>query len=183
MTRSLTDPVLNTRVFLFSLAAACLAVAGCQPLPGAAPNNNFHLTVERVITNSDMLVSLVKVEVKIKAQQDVHLSITSLANVESSLSVLIAGGSNGEAGSGQVAFSASRFSRSGDEYAQVQLYEQAQSGGNSAGGPSWRRIPSATQLADYFSISAADGDYPMDTPMKIGDLDGKPVMLTVVKMQ
>jgi len=173
---------MNIRVLLFSLGMASLAVAGCQQLPVTASNNTFHLTMERVVTNSDTLVSLVKIEVKARTQEDVHLSVTSLAYEKSSLSVLMVGMPNGAVRSGQVAFSASRSSRPGDGHAQVQLCEEERSGGNSTVGQSVWPIPSATELASYFSISAADGDYPLDTPMKIGDLDGKPVMLTVGKM-
>ena len=164
---------MNIRVFLFSLGVACLAVAGYQQ-PAAVPNNTFHLTVEQVITNSEILVSLLKIE----ASQDAYLSVT---NEKSSLSVLMTGTSNGAVRSGQVAFSASRFRRPGDEYAQVQLYEQAQAGGGSVSGSSGQSLPAATELAGYFSLSAADGDYPLDSPMQIGELAGNPVMLTVGK--
>lgn len=174
--------IMKIRVTLFSLGVACLAVAGCRQLPVAAPNNTFHLTVERVISNREILVSLVKIQVKTKAPPDLYLSVTSLQNTASSLGVLMVGMSNGAERSASVAFSASRFTQPGDQNARVQLYEQAQSGGNSAGGPSWWPVPSATELASYFSISASDGDYPLDTPLKIGVLDGKPVILTVGKM-
>jgi len=169
---------MNVRVFLFSLGVAGLAVAGCQQLPVAAPNHTFHLTVEQVITNSEILVSLLKIE----AREDVYVSVPSVVNQKSSISVLMAGRSDGAVRSGQVAFSAAWLSRPGDVYAQVQLSERAQSGGNSAQGLYWWPVPSATELAGYFSISAADGDYPLETPLQIGDWDGKPVLLTVEKI-
>ena len=170
--------IMNVRVLLFSLGVAGLAVAGCQQLPVAAPNHTFHLTVEQVITNSEILVSLLKIETR----EDVYLSVPSVVNAKSAISVLMAGGSNGAVRSGLVAFSAARFSRPGDEHAQVQLCEREQSGGNSVQGLYWWPVPSATELGGSFSISAADGDYPLGTPIQIGDWDGKPVLLTVEKM-
>ena len=54
-------------------------------------------------------------------------------------------------------------------------------GGSSAGGPSVRQIPSATKLADYFSISPGDGDYNLDTLMELAKVDGRPMMFSVGK--
>jgi len=37
------------------------------------------------------------------------------------------------------------------------------------------------KLADFASMTAKDGIYPLDTPLEIGEIDGKPVTLTVGK--
>jgi hypothetical protein len=39
----------------------------------------------------------------------------------------------------------------------------------------------ATSLADFVSMTAKDGVYPLDTPLEIGEIDGKPVSLIVGK--
>jgi hypothetical protein len=38
-----------------------------------------------------------------------------------------------------------------------------------------------TKLADFASMTVKDGIYPLDTPLEIGQIDGKPVTLTVGK--
>ncbi len=53
--------------------------------------------------------------------------------------------------------------------------------GSYAGGPSTYTLPRTTQLTDLFTITAKSGDYPLDTPLEIAHLNGKPVILTVGK--
>jgi hypothetical protein len=38
-----------------------------------------------------------------------------------------------------------------------------------------------TSLADFVSMTVKDGIYPLDTPLEIGEINGKPVTLTVGK--
>lgn len=44
-----------------------------------------------------------------------------------------------------------------------------------------RTAPGSTTLADHFTITAKDGDYPLDTPVEIARFKGKSVTLTVGK--
>jgi hypothetical protein len=81
-----------------------------------------------------------------------------------------------------VALSASRVTCQGDDFAYIQtLVRPENSNHGFAGGPAIHPVPEATKLEAYFSISATNGDYKLDTPVEIARLDGKPVMLVVGK--
>ncbi len=83
---------------------------------------------------------------------------------------------------GQVALSASRITRQGDDFAYIQTLIRPESFNHSfAGGPSIYPVRATTKLEAFFSISATNGDYKLDTPVEIGRLDGKPVILVVGK--
>ena len=157
------------------LAGCCLLSAGCQR-EAAIPIDSFRLTVEPVITDHDIFVSLLKIHVPHNA----WLSITS----EHSRCVMDLPISPADAArDGQVALSASRIERQGEDSASIQtlIRVRDQASGSTSGGPTVLPVPAATTLDTYLSISATNGDYKLDTPLEVARLDGKPVTLVVGK--
>jgi hypothetical protein len=166
---------MNIRASILLLAGCCLLSAGCQS-ETAIPSDTFHLSVEHVITHSELTVSLLKIH----APHDAYIHLDSEQFHHGGL---LMGNSPGEAArDGQIAFSASRLAREGDHSTYIQTFMRAESFGNSVtAGPALIPVPAATALDTYFSISATSGDYKLDTPMEIGRLDGRPVTLVVGK--
>jgi len=84
---------------------------------------------------------------------------------------------------GQVALAASRIARQGETFADIRTFIGAKPSGGSGytGGTGGNSVPAATTLDSYFLVTAASGDYKLDTPVEIGRLDGKPVTLVVGK--
>jgi hypothetical protein len=147
---------------------------GCQR-EAAIPNDKFHLTVQRVIVDSDVVVSVLKIRVPHGARISIDIERGH------SMVTVPPDAADGAAKEGQIALSASRITRQGDDFAYVQTLIRAESSKHSFAslGPNVYAIPAATKLEAYFSISATDGDYLQDTPIEIARLDGKPVMLVV----
>jgi hypothetical protein len=163
---------MNKQAFILWLAGCCLLSTGCQR-ESAIADDRFHLTVERVITDSEIMVSILKIHVP----QDASISIDGDG---SHSMVTLPNSPAGVARDGQVALSASRVIPQGDGFAYIQTLVRPESSGQGfAGGPAIHPVPAATKLEAYFSISATDGDYKLDTPVEIARLDGKPVMLVV----
>jgi hypothetical protein len=164
---------MNIRGSILSLAGCCLLLVGCQR-EAAIPNDRFHLTVQSVIVDADVVVSVLKIRVPHGGRISVD------ADGGHSMVTVPPDSAEGVAKGGRVALSASRVTRQGDNFAYIQTLIRAESSKHSfAGGPSVHAVPVATKLETYFSISATDGDYMQDTPIEIGRLNGKPVMLVV----
>jgi hypothetical protein len=161
---------MNVRGSIFLLlAGCCLFSAGCRR-QAAIPADSFHMTVESVISNNDIIVSVLKISVPRAATISVNCNEGNGSGF-SAMSVLpIASG--GLMRNGQVALSASRTARQGEKFASIQtsVFSDVITD---------YQVPVATKLGAYFAISAVDGDYTLDTPHEIGRLDGKPVMMMV----
>ena len=167
---------MNIQAFIMLLAGCCLLSAGCQR-EGATPSDCFHLTVQRVITESDVVVSLLKIHVR-------HNGYISLDGPDSHGMVALPDSQADAVRDAQIALSASRVVRQGDDSAYIQTFSRVRVGGTDGGvsfGPAVRAVPAATKLETHFSSSVTDGDYKLDTPVEIARLDGKPVMLVVGK--
>ena len=165
---------MNIRAFPLLLAGCCLFSAGCHR-GAAVPSGSFRLTVERVITDQNMIVSLLKIHVW-------HNASISVSGAGSHCIVNLANSPEDTARDGQVALTASRIiTRQGDDSAYIQTLIRTESASGFAGGPSINPVPAATTLDSFFSVSATSGDYKLDTPIEIGRLDGKPVTLVVGK--
>jgi hypothetical protein len=165
---------MNIRAFLLLLAGCCLFSAGCHR-EAAAPSDTFRLTVERIITDQNVIVSLLKIHV-------LHNASVSVGSEHSHCIVNLANSPEDGARDGQVVLSASRIiTRQGDDSAYIQTLIRTESSAGFAGGPSINPVPAATTLDSFFSVSATSGDYKLDTPVKIGRLDGKPMTLVVGK--
>jgi hypothetical protein len=165
---------MNIRASILLLAGCCLLSAGCQR-EGAVAGDSFRLTVERVITDSEVVVSILKIHVP-------HDASISVDGDGSHSMVVLPDSPAGVARDGQVALSASRITRQGDDFAYIQTLVRPESSNHGfAGGPSIYPVRATTKLEAFFSISATDGDYKLDTPVEIARLNGKPVMLVVGK--
>ena len=170
---------MNIRASILLLAGCCLLSAGCQR-EAAIPSDSFRLTVERIITERDIVVSVLKIRVA-------HNASISVDSDHAHSMVLLADFPSDATRDGQVALTASRVTRQGDDYAYVQTLIGAKAGGGSGsspgftGGPTVWSVPAATALGTYFAVSATAGDYKLDTPIEIARLDGKPVTLVVGK--
>jgi hypothetical protein len=162
--------------YLIPVLAAALFTAYAETsrtasTPQQLAGDSFHLTVERVITNQNVVVSVLKIHVS-------HSAFASVGSEHSRIGVDLAS----SPGDGQVALSASRIiTHQGDDTAYIQTFVSAESSGNFAGGPSINQVPAATTLDTFFSVSAVSGDYKLDTPVEIGELDGKTMTLIVGK--
>ena len=157
------------------LAGCCLLAAGCQR-EAAIPSDSFRLTVEPVIPYPYFVVSLLKIHVP-------HNAYISVSSKYSHCMTTLADSPTDAPRDGQVALAASRITRKGDAFAYIQIFIGAKpsNGSGYTGGTAGNSVPAATTLAAYFSISATNGDYKLDTPVEIGRLDGKPVTLVVGK--
>jgi len=157
------------------LAGCCLLSAGCKR-QAAIPDDSFHLTVENVITDRDIVVSLLRVHVP-------HNSMISL-NSEYSHSMVTLAESSGDAPrDGEVALTASRITRQGDKFAYIQTFMGTKPNGGAGltGGASTHPVPATMTLDTYFTVFAKDGDYKLGQTIEIAKLDGKPVTLVVGK--
>ncbi len=166
---------MNTRAYILLLAGCFLLSAGCYR-EATIPSDSFRLTVERVITDRDIVVSLLKIHVR-------HNASISLSSEFSHCMTTLADSPTDAPRDGQVALTASRITRQGDDFAYIQTFVGAKPNGGSGftGGTAVNPVPVTTTLGAYFSVSATSGDYKLDTPVEIGKLNGKPVTLVVGK--
>jgi hypothetical protein len=128
------------------------------------------MTVESVISNNDIIVSVLKISVPRAASISVKCNEGNGRGFSAMSALTIAP----DSGNGQVALSASRIAREGENFASIQTLLFSDTIIN-------YQVPVATKLGTYFAISVADGDYTLDTPLEIGRLDGKPITLVVGK--
>jgi hypothetical protein len=164
---------MNIRASILLLAGCCSFLAGCQR-QAVVSNDSFRLTVQHVITDSDVVVSLLKIRVP-------HDASISINGDGFHSMVTLPDSPAGAVRDGQIALSASRITRQGDNFAYIQTLIRLESPNGFAGGPAVHPVPTATRLESYFAVSAADGDYKIDAPLEIARLDDKPVTLVVGK--
>ena len=165
---------MNIRASILLVGCSLLFI-GCKR-EAAIPSDSFHLSVQSIITEGDLKVSLIKFHLP-------HSASISVDSAHSHSSVSMQDAPQGAVGQrdGQVILSASRVAHVGDAFANIQTLIRLESDHGSAGSPSVSYVPAATNLDAYFSVSATSGDYKLDTPVEIGRLDGKPVTLLVGK--
>jgi hypothetical protein len=114
---------MTIRASILLLAGSCILVTECQR-ESAVAGDSFHLTVERVITDKDVIVSILKIHTS-------HEASISVDGDGSHCMVVLPAPSAGVARDGQVALSASRVARQGDDFAYIQTLIRA---GNSTHG-------------------------------------------------
>jgi hypothetical protein len=159
-------------VLAVALLTAYAETSRTASTPEQLADESFHLTVERVITNQNVVVSVLKI----------HVSHNAFVSVGSEPLSRIGVALADSPGNGQVALGASRIiTHQGDDTAYIQTFVSAESSGNSAAAPRINRVPADTTLDSFFSVSAVSGDYKLDTPVEIGELGGKPMTLIVGK--
>ena len=165
---------MKIRASITLLAGCCLLSTGCHR--GAAiPSDSFRLTVQHIITERDVVVSLLKIQVH-------HSGCISIDGPDTHGMVVLSDSPADR--DTQIALSASRVARQGDDSSYIQTFSRVRVGGADGGfssGPAVHAVPAATKLETYFSSSVTDGDYKLDAPVEIARLDGKPVMLVVGK--
>jgi hypothetical protein len=159
-------------VLVVALLTAYAETSRTASTPQQLAGDSFHLTIERVVTNQNVVVSVLKIHVP-------HSAYVSVGSEPlSRIGVALAD----SPGDGQIALGASRIiTHQGDDTAYIQTFVSAESSGNSAAAPRINRVPAATTLDSFFSVSATSGDYKLDAPVEIGELDGKPMTLIVGK--
>ena len=161
------------RLLLISAATSVLLL-GCNR-PGKSPTTGFRLTVQDVATDTNARAALLTIHAasagSISVDEDGGHNSTTLPDADAS-------GSH----EGSVALIASRVVPPGEGEVYIQTLIRPQTpNGNYAGGPTTYRLPRTTELADHFTVTAKSGDYPLNTPIEIARLKGKPVTLTVGK--
>jgi len=163
----------TSRLILIS-AITSFAFVGCNR-PDQIPPTEFRLTLQEVANDANARAALLILHSgtagSISVDQDGGHNSTALGDPN-------ANGSR----EGSVALIATRIAPAGegDIYIQTLIRPQTPNG-SYAGGPSTFTLPRPTQLADAFTITAKSGDYPLNTPIEIARLRGKPVTLTVGK--
>jgi hypothetical protein len=166
---------MKIRAPILLLAGCCLLFVGCKR-EATIPSDSFRLSVQSIITGGDLKVSRILVQTS-------HSASIYVDSEHSHSSVSMQDAPQGAVGQreGQVILSASRVARVGDAFASVQTLICLETDHGAAGGPDVSYVPAATNLDAYFSVTATAGDYKLDAPVKIADLDGKPVTLVVGK--
>jgi hypothetical protein len=161
---------MNIKRFLTLSAIGVLALVGCNRAPNNVPTSGFHLGVEEISNDGDVRLT--------------HLTIRSTA--PAAISVDSEGSHHTvtlpaeAAGSGTVTLMASRVAPSNQPWAYMQtLIRTKTANGGSGGATAFEALPQDTQLADFFIITAKNGDYVFDTPVEVATLRGKPVTLTL----
>ena len=166
---------MKNRASILLLVGCSLLSIGCKR-EAAIPSDSFRVSVQNIITGSDLKVSIVKFHIPHNASIYVDSE-----HSHSSVSMQDAPQDNAGQSEGQVVLTASRVARDGDEFASIQTLIRLESAHGSAGGPGVSYVPVRTNLDTYFSVIAATGEYKLNTPVTIADLDGKPVTLMVGK--
>jgi hypothetical protein len=162
-----------SRLILISVVTSILFF-GCNR-SSQTPYAGFRLTLQDVATDTNACAALVTVHTasagSISVDEDGGHNSATLPDAD-------ANGSR----EGSVALIASRIAPPGDGDIYIQTLIRPQTpNGSYAGGPSTYTLPRATKLTDHFTITARSGDYPLNTPIEIARLSGKPVTLTVGK--
>jgi hypothetical protein len=161
--------IMNARRLLPLSAGALLALTGCNHASSDMPADGFRLTVQDIATDTDMRV----------AQLVIHSSAPATITTDadsSHPSVPIPASASGE---GSVSLVASRVAPYGQPWAYFHTLIRVQTIDGLAGGPTMEALPIATELSNYFTVTAKSGDYSFDTPIEIGTMRGKPVTITL----
>ncbi len=163
---------MKTPRFLLAVALA-VVLGGCER-GETIPQDRFKLSIEEVITGEYMAVSVLRIQVPVKAS--VSVDTEDSHNHVTTADPPVDGPREGE-----VLLAAVRVAPGKSEEAYIQVLTRARAAGSDAGGPAVFPVPVGTALGDFFKITAADGNFALDSPLKIAELRGKPVTLTVGK--
>jgi hypothetical protein len=162
---------MRIRWSILLLANWCF-LCGCQR-KAEIPGDSFRLTVQKVVSDSDVRVSLLT----IRLSRGASISVDGEGFHSH---VVLPDAQEGVFREGEVAVSAARVAPSQGKSAYIQTLICPQtSNGARAGGPSVYTVPTETKLASVLSLSATDGVYKLDSPVTIAQLEGKPVTLVV----
>jgi len=159
--------------FIFSVAGSCLLLCGCprQQVAGL-PRDCFRLTVQEVISDSDIQVVVLSVQ----ARRPASLSVDTAS---SHSHVALPQGPDNALREGRVMLSAARVVPAGDPNAYIQVLTRPEVAGGFAGGPAVYTVTADTPLESFWSVSATDGVFRLDTPVTIAQLQGQSVTLAV----
>jgi hypothetical protein len=155
------------------LLAGCCFLFGCQR-EASIPSDSFRLTVQEVVSDTDIKVSLLTIQLSRAASVSVDGDGFHSSGV-------LPNAPDGVIREGQVLLSAARIAPSQDKFAYIQTLIRPRSASGYAGGPSVHPVPADTTLASFLSISVTGGVYKLDTPVTIAQMQGKPVTLVVGK--
>jgi hypothetical protein len=149
--------------------------------------DNFRLEVQLVTANNDLLVSVLKIHVANDAFKSKEVQLSCFCE-DADGTVTLSDPRAGIMQDGEVVLSAWRIvANQSDNSAYVQMLIQVKAtnnvGASDAGDESGvRTFPKWVRLDHYLIITAHDGVYPLNKPVGIGVLDGKPVTLNVGKL-
>ena len=164
---------MTTKRLFFLGFCALLAVVGCHPAPNDVPADGFRLTTQDIVTDADMRVAQLSVVSSAAVTMTVDAEL-------SHMSVLMTGSRESASARGTLTLAADRIAPSGQPWAYLHTLIHVQTtNGVSTGGPAFEALPIATQLTNFFTVTAQSGDYLFDTPVQIGTLRGKPVTITL----
>ena len=155
------------------LLVGCCFLCGCKR-EGSIPSDSFQLAVQEVVSDTDVRVSLLTIQLSRAASISVYRG-------DSHCHVVLPDARDGVVREGQVLLSATRVAPSQDKSAYIQMLIRLRTAGGSAGKVGVYPVPADITLASFASISAAGGTYKLDTPVTIGQMQGKPVVLVVGK--
>jgi hypothetical protein len=140
--------------------------------------DTFRLSVERIVVDRNIVVSLLKIHVGGSAS----LAVNSQS---AQCMVTLADTPANSASDGQVVLTGAKILRPGEKAASIQTFigvKKLDGVSGFTGGAGVRPVPAATRLDSFFTVSAVAGDYKLDKPIEIALLDGKPVTLVVGKV-
>ena len=168
------------------LVASTLFIAGCctshhATTADAVPAGSFRLVVDDAVKDETFRIA----SLKVLSLQSGRFSVGVEGGGRAYGDFLVS--ATDRLREGRVLFIASRAtdSRTTNAYILAGLQVMAKGGDGgmlSQSSCAGTYYPSKdTKLADFASMTAKDGIYPLDTPLEIGEIDGKPVTLTVGK--
>ena len=139
--------------------------------------DSYRLTVERIVIDRNIVVSLLKIHVG----RNASLAVNSQS---AQCMVTLADTPANSATDGQVVLTGAKILRPGEAGASIQTFigvKKLDGVSGFTGGAGVRPVPASTRLDSFFTVSAVAGDYKLDKPIEIALLDGKPVTLVVSK--
>jgi hypothetical protein len=128
--------------------------------------------VQEVVSDSDVRV----VVLSIQARRPASLSVDTPT---SHSHVALPQGPDHALREGRVVLSAARVVPAGEPNAYIQVLTRPEAEGGFAGGPAVYTVAADTPLERFWSVSATDGVFRLDTPVTIAQLQGQPVTLVV----
>lgn len=168
---------------LHVLLSICLAIAvcGCHlQSADVVPAGSFRLVVDDPVNDQSFRIA----SLKVLSLQPGTLSVGMEGGRDNggwAYGQLLAPATD-RLPEGRVLFIASRATDSRTTNAYILAQLQVMAHGTLEASCCRTYYPSSdTRLADFASMTVKDGIYPLDTPLEIGRIDGKPVTLTVGK--
>ena len=172
---------------LFFSVCVALATCGChQRSVDTVPSGSFRLVVEDMVKDETFRVASLKISSVEPGTVSVGIGMEG-SRVTGELLMPV----GQKLRAAQLFFIASRAtdSRTTNAYIIASFQVKVEGGdggmliqGNAhSGGSTTFYPPKDTKLVDFANLTAKGGTYPLDTPLEIGRVDGKPVTLTVGK--